>query len=562
MNNNERFYEMINLGHSLVMKYYDDEENFKRIQGVKDLLEVRRQIAELVKLKDEAQMGDDKSKYRIIDLYAKLFSSDINDPELKDFLVGFEELMDFENFEKNPVLLNWEILIHSIDITRIVRCCNWMNKVDEDDLLNALKYFSGDIKERFSSDVDKYIFYATMIYAYRIGYRVLEEIPNPKKHDIQNVIVNNVNCIFIKGGGYSILPTFLSFEDDEKYRFSVLTNDRNFGKLESTKPYLVATNKRGNRIATASFDMTSGTGAVNTIRAERIFNIGDTTLRELANDKYNTICDKCITLTDFAIKARASISIGGDQGTGKTTLTGALIELYPKELGIAINDFKDELRAKQRYPYHDIFQVMKNQFATYDEIFAFELVTNRHIYIQAEIVKAEEITNLINARLRLNAGTLDNIHTGDPYFTVPNMRNMALMTGHYKDARTAESDIAKGLDLIYFMARNPKNPWHIVLDRIVEVRYLGEPELPQVITNGPIEEMQKNALVLQQYAYRNQVNPSVYEHRDIMRYDYVNNKRVFINDLSDEFYKKATKTLGVEAVEEWKNKLKFLTRIN
>lgn len=533
----------------------ENPELLSRLYG-KSISDADSMVTSLSRYRTEAMKGDKDSRDYLINQYAII----LNEQKLTKLNEIYEEIIehfDPEVFSNNVPIINFEALLFTVDIKKVMDELDWQGVVTEKELINALNRYQEEIKSKFSEEASMFLFVATLIYAYESGNMFLEQL---RYHDINNIIVNDINNIFVKTGNRLCKLKLLSFNSEEEYRTSVFENDKMISKeFERTMPYSIPTTLTGSRIATASYDMTPGPGRENTARVERIFNIGDPTLLELY-ETYNTLNKTTIDLLDFLVKARASISTLGDQGTGKSTFLSALMGLIPDKYSVVVNDFKNELKPKERYPDKDIFMFLKNDYVTYNQIFAFELVASRDIYVQAEIVKDEEITNLIDARLRLNAGTFDTMHTGSPLYAVRNMRNMAMRTGYYKNEKTAESDIAQGLDFVIYMVRSTKDPNRIILKSIHEVVFVGEPDIPEPIVSpdASFEEIQRRTMELEQLRAYYAMKPSEYYYKEIISYDESKDDWFIVNQLSNQLYEKAKISIQSDIVEAKRKELESL----
>lgn len=185
-------------------------------------------------------------------------------------------------------------------------------------------------------------------------------------------------------------------------------------------------------------------------------------------EKYNTIDSAMISFLKYNQKGRGSFIVSGsDMGVGKSTFLLSMIGEYPDFWGVGILDQQNELQAGIKYPDKNVITLVENTKRDLAQSFAYLLKTSRDILIVSEITLPEEVSELVNAALRLNAGVSATMHSFSPKEVIPNLRNLMMKTPMYHDKNTAEEDIAGCIDLIIHLKRLASG--RIVVDSIHEV---------------------------------------------------------------------------------------------
>ena len=230
-------------------------------------------------------------------------------------------------------------------------------------------------------------------------------------------------------------------------------------------PMIVTSKNNSNRISAAGYDVTPGDD--DFYYNERIFNLNVVSLEDLV-EKYNTIDSAMISFLKYNQKGRGSFIVSGsDMGVGKSTFLLSMIGEYPDFWGVGILDQQNELQAGIKYPDKNVITLVENTKRDLAQSFAYLLKTSRDILIVSEITLPEEVSELVNAALRLNAGVSATMHSFSPKEVIPNLRNLMMKTPMYHDKNTAEEDIAGCIDLIIHLKRLASG--RIVVDSIHEV---------------------------------------------------------------------------------------------
>ena len=119
-----------------------------------------------------------------------------------------------------------------------------------------------------------------------------------------------------------------------------------------------------------------------------------------------------------------------------------MIGEYPNSWGIGILDQQNELQIGVKFPDKNVITLVENAKRNLAQCFAYLLKTSRDVLVVSEITLPEEVSELVNSALRLNAGVSATMHSFSPKEVIPNLRNLMMKTPMYHDKNTAEEDIA------------------------------------------------------------------------------------------------------------------------
>ena len=118
--------------------------------------------------------------------------------------------------------------------------------------------------------------------------------------------------------------------------------------------------------------------------------------------KYKTINEAIYWLLILNQVGRGSFFVtGSDMGVGKSTFLLSMLEKYPDSWGIGILDQQNELQTGKKYPSKNVITLVENAKKNLSECFAYLLKTSRDVLVVSEITMPDEVSELVNAALRL-----------------------------------------------------------------------------------------------------------------------------------------------------------------
>lgn len=319
--------------------------------------------------------------------------------------------------------------------------------------------------------------------------------------------------------------------------------------FDKQNPTVITAKNNSSRIAVAGYDITPSEEYL--YYNERIFNLKKITLEEMVQS-YETI-DRLVY--DFLVmnqQGRGSYFItGSDMGVGKSTFLLAMLEKTPDAWGIGILDNQNELQAKRKYAWKNIITLVETPARTMAECFSYLLKTSRDVMVVSEVTMPAEVSELIHASLRLNAGVGATMHSISPWEVVANLRNLLMRTGIYNNADMAESDIARSLDIVIHLEKLPGG--RIVVADIVEVEYMDqeryvEPQLQGTLHDRLLNLVEMAQLALGKYLYRKS-----YRYNPLFHYNRENNTWQAVNMPSPAYFRKIAKYVEPIQIENFQN---------
>ncbi|SHK59432.1 P-loop NTPase family protein, partial [Paramaledivibacter caminithermalis] len=436
-------------------------------------------------------------------------------------------------------------------ISEIIDKYKFDAKITEEDIIKLIKEEKKNIKEKFTLFRERIRFLSKIIYMIENGQDIIDSL---QFHNINEIGIINKNYIYIVYKGRKIWLSFLKILDKailEKIQKKSTQNKK--PQFDTSNPIVIASKNNGNRVTVAGYIATPDEEEM--YYNERIFNLKKITLEEM-RDKYKTINEPIYKLLMLNQKGRGTHLItGSDMGVGKTTFLTSMMEKIPDKWGIGIIDTQNEIQARNKYPWKNIITLIENPLISIEECFEYMLKMARDVLYVGEIVNPQEIAQLINASLRLNAGAGATLHSKTPFEVVANCRNLMMRTTMYDNSIIAETDIARALDLIIHLEKHPNEKGRIIVKNIVEVEYIEKNIDTKVVLEGSKEEKINNILNLAQLALQKYLQPKLYRYREI--FEYKANKNIWIlkNLPSNEYFKKISNFVLEKEIQEFKNNL-------
>lgn len=449
---------------AIVADSLSDSVRFSEIYHV-DRVKAEKAIRSFTSVKDMAALGNKNARQNIVDYYVRILES--YDKSALDEMIN--KAVDFINIEKNLPEVVFELLLADFSFEEIWR--HYLEVVSDTTVMEESALMTTAIEmanktyflEKYSNKRERLNFVCLLLYAVSYGQSCIESL---QYKDINEIGVLNKDYIYIVYKGTKIHLRFLSFDNSGTIiNIQKKTTQKSALNYDMQNPMLVTAKSNSNRISVAGYDVTPS--EEDLYYNERIFNLDVVSLEDI-KEKYNTIDNNILEFLKFNQKGRGSFIVSGsDMGVGKSTFLLSMIGEYPSSWGIGILDPQNELQVGQKFPNKNVITLVENSKRNMAQCFAYLLKTSRDVLVVSEITLPEEVSELVNSALRLNAGVSATMHSFSPAEVVPNLRNLMMKTPMYKDKNTAEEDIANCIDLIIHLKRT--NTGRIVVESIHEV---------------------------------------------------------------------------------------------
>ena len=449
---------------AIVADSLSDSVRFSEIYHV-DRVKAEKAIRSFTSVKDMAALGNKNARQNIVDYYVRILES--YDKSALDEMIN--KAVDFINIEKNLPEVVFELLLADFSFEEIWR--HYLEVVSDTTVMEESALMTTAIEmanktyflEKYSNKRERLNFVCLLLYAVSYGQSCIESL---QYKDINEIGVLNKDYIYIVYKGTKIHLKFLSFDNSGTIiNIQKKTTQKSALNYDMQNPMLVTAKSNSNRISVAGYDVTPS--EEDLYYNERIFNLDVVSLEDI-KEKYNTIDNNILEFLKFNQKGRGSFIVSGsDMGVGKSTFLLSMIGEYPSSWGIGILDPQNELQVGQKFPNKNVITLVENSKRNMAQCFAYLLKTSRDVLVVSEITLPEEVSELVNSALRLNAGVSATMHSFSPAEVVPNLRNLMMKTPMYKDKNTAEEDIANCIDLIIHLKRT--NTGRIVVESIHEV---------------------------------------------------------------------------------------------
>ena len=430
---------------AIVADSLSDSVRFSEIYHV-DRVKAEKAIRSFTSVKDMAALGNKNARQNIVDYYVRILES--YDKSALDEMIN--KAVDFINIEKNLPEVVFELLLADFSFEEIWR--HYLEVVSDTTVMEESALMTTAIEmakktyflEKYSNKRERLNFVCLLLYAVSYGQSCIESL---QYKDINEIGVLNKDYIYVVYKGTKIHLKFLSFDNSGTIiNIQKKTTQKSALNYDMQNPMLVTAKSNSNRISVAGYDVTPS--EEDLYYNERIFNLDVVSLEDI-KEKYNTIDNNILEFLKFNQKGRGSFIVSGsDMGVGKSTFLLSMIGEYPSSWGIGILDPQNELQVGQKFPNKNVITLVENSKRNMAQCFAYLLKTSRDVLVVSEITLPEEVSELVNSALRLNAGVSATMHSFSPAEVVPNLRNLMMKTPMYKDKNTAEEDIANCIDLI------------------------------------------------------------------------------------------------------------------
>lgn len=448
----------------IVSDSLSDSLRFSEIYHV-DRIKAEKAIRSFTSIKDLAALGNKTARQNIVDYYIRILES-YNRSVLDEMI---RNAVDFVNIEDNTAEVIFELLLADFSFEEIWE--NYIKYADDATVMEEKALIKVAVDMEFSTRfLNKYLnkrerlnFICLLLYAVSYGQSCIESL---QYKDVNEIGILNKDYVYVVYKGAKIHLKFLHFDNNGTIiNIQKKTTQKSALNYDMQNPMLVTAKNNSNRISVAGYDVTPGEDDL--YYNERIFNLNIVSLEDI-KDKYNTIDDNILEFLKFNQKGRGSFIVSGsDMGVGKSTFLLSMIGEYPSSWGIGILDQQNELQVGKKFPGKNVITLVENSKRNLAQSFAYLLKTSRDVLVVSEITLPEEVSELVNSALRLNAGVSATMHSFSPKEVIPNLRNLMMKTPMYKDKNTAEEDIADCIDLIIHLKR--LNTGRIVVDSIHEV---------------------------------------------------------------------------------------------
>lgn len=373
---------------------------------------------------------------------------------------------------------------------------------------------------------------ACLVYAQENGQDVLDSL---QYADIEEIGAIRKDYVYVVDRGQKVRLLGLSFPDNEAlYRAQKKGTSLARPQFDYKRPALSVDKKSGTRVSVAGYLATPDQAAL--YYNERIFRLKKITLEGLRDD-YRTIDEGLYRLLCLNQKTKGSFLVtGGEMGIGKTTFLQALIEKIPDYWGIGILDTENELAAQTHYPTKNIITLVESPRLSIDQGFRYLLKTARDVMVVGEITKKEEVENLVQGAIRLNAGIGGTLHAASAGLGIDCCAQ--LLAGR-QDPHILQKNLAQSLDLIIQLMRHPQDADRILVEELVEV----------VGRQVNYDDMSLEELCREDYLRR--LDPRPYRLRRLAYYDLDQEAFVYLKAPSKGYLAERARYLGQGEVDDF-----------
>jgi len=306
---------------------------------------------------------------------------------------------------------------------------------------------------------------AEIAYQEIYGYSVVDPLVHDNAFD--EVGCNRYDYIWVQHKGIKRRVPKLRFADEATYK--KIIEDRlvstSMQEMNTGNPLIYCMLKNGCRV-TALCPPLSRHHAVGI----RVFNFN----RLDAEKQERFLKGKLRRLLEILVKkGRRNIAVIGEQGSGKTTLADIITSMTDENASIGLAENIHELNLSEKYPEKNIIEIQYSErFSPSDALVIFFRL-NRDIVILGEVRDPAEAFEVIKAMLRQARGSIMTFHTSSVERLVHDMPQLLMQSGHYKDYRVAQFDVADAVDIV-IQIKLDRNTGERFIYRVAEITAMSD----------------------------------------------------------------------------------------
>lgn len=416
----------------------------------KDNIIVKSEIEKL----ERAKRGSSKDKNFIYEKISSIienkFKEYVNektiDNLIKEFHINYYENLYYDGDKDKKYIKNHGIEIYDVssDLKKIFK--KYRNKLEfkpweDTDIICFFERYKLKEEDSYNKKLDRL---SRIIYQSVWGYGVIEDFID-EINFFNEIACNRYDYIWIQFNGKK-RPLFkLKFKDHNDYERVVKNLHKNNGE--------------------GNFNPQNAISHCSLIDMQRITIIGEPIVRKgtialrirnqsLPYISLEKMVEKKSINIDFykflyeVMEGRPNICIFGSQGTGKSTLLNALIELLPYYLVQATQESNHELYADERYKFKNIIGLQSTEQYTREDVAEAKLrmaLDNDHygeIRVPADAYWAKQTLT------RQSRGSYFTVHFDDPWNCIDGIAELICTYLNTSDYKLQRYSVAKMINLL------------------------------------------------------------------------------------------------------------------
>lgn len=346
----------------------------------------------------------------------------------------------------------------------------------------------------------------------------------------ENKPPSSYDSVFIFLKGKTIHLSFLSFGSQKELErvCKNIYNNGKVGQLSEREGYKVADLPNGSRVTVCRPPLSeSWCFLVRNFDSIKIAEIN-----ELITETNATIP---INVLKYIVSGQQVLAITGGQGSGKTTLTKALIKFINPTFNLRIHEQIFELALRKLYPNKNIITFRDIDTIPGQEVLNMLKKTDGNATLVGEVATAEQTNYVIQVAQIASDQTMFTSHHKTTPSLIRGMRNDLMKDGGFNNEKIAEEQVVSAINFDTHMEKS--NDGHRYVQRITEIVPVNDTEY---------SENMKDAM--REFFHR-MTNKETYKAVDIVALE--DGKYVLKNDLSKRAKNEIVKYLKPELVEEF-----------
>lgn len=331
----------------------------------------------------------------------------------------------------------------------------------------------------------------------------------------------------------------------------VVTNIYKFGAnktLSKKTGYVISTMKNGSRVVVWQPPFANGFAFI----ARKFDSTESIAPEKLIKGKNNIIP---ITLMKWFIKGERTISITGDQGTGKSTALKSFVRFIDPNFAIRVQEIAAELNLNYCYPNRNIVAYQETEHINSQEGLNLQKKSSGDVNIIGEVTEAIQANYVVQTSMVASRFTMFTSHHKTPYDLVLGIANNLLdpVCGIYREKKEAVEMAAKVLNIDCHLA-NAKGKRF--MERITEI-------LPDYDFRYPSEkDPDKYDYIADMKEYFRRVTDRIpFTAIDLMKYDKDRDEFILLHLPSEKTMKEIMEKLDRKEEAAFKKDMQMLLKV-
>lgn len=259
---------------------------------------------------------------------------------------------------------------------------------------------------------------------------------------------SSLNSVWVMYKGKSIHFSFLQFTNEAELRRVVhnLYKYKYPGQLSESRPYIINEMYDGSRVTVVRPTFTESWAFF----VRKKYDMSKLEMEQLITHPNASLP---IRLMKYLMKGNRHTSVSGEQGSGKTTLTMAMIAFIRKTLNLRVQETSFELNLRSLYPDRNILTFQETDTISGQEGLDLQKKTDGSVNIVGEVATDSVAAWMIQSAQVASLFSLFTHHANTFDLLVDSLRNSLLKVGMFQNESIAEQQVVSVLEFNIHMEK-------------------------------------------------------------------------------------------------------------